>query len=149
MQTRLLAAQQRLEREKQEAQSKKIEGYFQVGSSLFGALFGRKLSSRTNVTKAASAVKSIGRATAQQGDVMRAEETLEELSAAKDALEADAKSAIDEVVTQYAPENLILESVEIPIRKGDTKIKLLAIAWVPWQVDENGIATPLANWTKA
>ena len=149
LQARLLTAQQRLEREKQEAQSKKLEGYFEVGSSLLGALFGRKRSSRTNVTKAASAAKSIGRATAQQGDVMRAEETLEELMAAKEALEADAKSAIDEVVAQYSPENLILESVEIPIRKGDTKIKLLAIAWVPWQVDENGIATPLANWTSA
>ncbi|XZE35291.1 ATP-binding protein [Pirellulaceae bacterium SH501] len=149
LQSRLLAAQQRLDREKQEAQSKKYEGYFNVGSSILGALLGRKLSSRANVSKAASAVKSIGRATAQQGDVMRAEETLEELLATKESLEREAEAAIEEVVSQYSPENLILESIEIPIRKGDTKIKLLAIVWVPWQIDEQGIATPLVRWSKA
>nr|MCU0715686.1 hypothetical protein [Pirellula sp.] len=149
LQTRLLAAQQRLEREKQEAQTKKFEGYFNVGSSILGALLGRKLSSRANVSKAASAVKSIGRATAQQGDVMRAEETLEELLAAKESLEREAEAAIEEVASQFAPENLVLERIEIPIRKGDTKMKLLAIAWVPWQIDEQGIATPLVAWGKA
>lgn len=149
LQTRLLAAQQRLEREKQEAQTKKFEGYFNVGSSILGALLGRKLSSRANVSKAASAVKSIGRATAQQGDVMRAEETLEELLASKESLEREAEAAIEEVASQFAPENLVLERIEIPIRKGDTKMKLLAIAWVPWQIDEQGIATPLVAWGKA
>jgi hypothetical protein len=37
----------------------------------------------------------------------------------------------------------VLEATEIPLRKADTKVKLLALAWVPWQIDSHGNATCL------
>ena len=144
-QTRLLAAQQRLDKQTEAAKSKQMEGIFNIGTSILGALLGNKLATKGNVTKAATAVRGFGRATAQQGDVMRAQETLGELQSAKDEIERQCQEEIDAVTGQFSVENLTLEAIDIPIRKGDTKIKLLALVWVPWQIDAQGIATSLVD----
>ena len=141
--TRILAAQQRLEKEKQQAKAKQYEGIFNIGTTILGALLGNKIASQTNVSKAASAVKGLGKVTAQQGDVMRAQETYEELMTAKDEMERQCQEEVETVTSQFSAENLALEAIDIPIRKADTKSKLLALVWVPWQIDSHGIATPL------
>ena len=120
-----------------------MEGFFNIGTTILGALLGNKIASKSNVSKAASAVKGLGRMTAQQGDVMRAHETYEELMAAKEELERQCQDEIESVSNQFSSENLALEAIDIPIRKADTKTKLLALVWVPWQVNSQGIATPL------
>jgi hypothetical protein len=120
-----------------------MEGFFNIGTTILGALLGNKVATKSNVSKAATAVRGLGKATAQQGNVMRAEETFEELMKAKDELERQCQDEIEAVTSQFSVENLQLESVDIPIRKADTKVKLLALVWVPWQVDPNGIATCL------
>jgi hypothetical protein len=145
LQTRLQAAEQKVAKQKEEAKSKQMEGFLNIGTSILGALLGNKLTSKTNVAKAATAVKSFGKVTSKQGDVMRAEETLEELISAKNELETQAKEEIEALAVQYSPENLALEAVDIPLRKSDTKVKLIALAWVPWQVNPNGIASPLID----
>ncbi len=142
-QTRILAAQQRLDKEKQQAKAKQYEGIFNIGTTILGALLGNKIASQRNVSKAASAVKGLGKVTAQQGDVMRAQETFEELMTAKDEMERQCQEEIETVTSQFSAENLALEAIDIPIRKADTKITLLALVWVPWQIDNNGIASLL------
>ena len=142
-QTRILAAQQRLEREQEGAKAKQMEGFFNIGTTILGALLGNKIASRGNVSKAASALKGLGKATAKQGDVMRAQETYEELMAAKDDLERQCQDEIESVSSQFSIENLALDSIDIPVRKADTKTKLLALVWVPWQVNGQGIASVL------
>lgn len=143
LQTRILAAQQRLHKEKEEAKSKQMEGIFNIGSTILGALLGNKIATKGNVSKAATAVRGLGKATTQQGDVMRAQETYEELVASKDEMEQQCQAEVDAISDQFSAENLALETVDIPIRKADTKVQLLALVWVPWQVDPQGIATEL------
>lgn len=143
LQTRLTTAQQRLNKEKEEAKSKQMEGIFNIGTTILGALLGNKIATRTNVSKAATAVRGLGKATTQQGDVMRAQETLEELLATKQEIEAECEAEVQSVTDQFSAQNLALETIDIPIRKSDTKIKLLSVLWVPWQIDAQGIATRL------
>ena len=143
LQTRILAAQQRLDKEKEAAKSKQMEGIFNIGTTILGALLGNKIATKGNVSKAATAVRGLGKATTQQGDVMRAQETYEELLASKDEIERQCQEEIDAVSSQFSAENLALETIDIPIRKADTKVKLLALVWVPWQIDSQGIATQL------
>ena len=50
---------------------------------------------------------------------------------------------IERVKRDFSVENLVLEPVEVPLRKADTKIKNLAFAWVPWQIDSQGNETCL------
>ncbi|MCU0710498.1 MAG: DUF853 family protein [Pirellula sp.] len=146
LQTKISAAELKLDKERQQSQSKKLEGFLNAGTSIFGALFGNKVSTRTRATKAATAVKSIGKATAASGDLARAEQTVDELVSMKEALELELETDVEAMAAQFAAENLELEPIEIPLRKSDTKIALVALAWIPWQVSQDGKATPLITF---
>ncbi len=145
LQSKLLAAQQRLDKEKEQAKSKQLDSIFNIGTTILGALLGNKITGSRNMSKAATAVRGLGQATTQQGSVMRAQETFEELAAAKEELEKQCSEEVDEVTSQFSAENLALESIDVPTRKGDTKIKQLVLAWVPWQIDGQGIASRLID----
>lgn len=146
LQTKISAAELKLDKERQQSQSKKLEGFLNAGTSIFGALFGNKVSTRTRATKAASAVKNIGKATAASGDLARAEQTLDELVSMQQALELELENDIEQLASQFAPQNLELELIEIPLRKADTKIGLVALGWIPWQVSQDGTSTPLVSF---
>ena len=44
---------------------------------------------------------------------------------------------------RFDDKNLELESLEVPPRKSDLKAEDVIIVWTPWQVDQDGIASPL------
>ncbi|MCU0720808.1 MAG: DUF87 domain-containing protein [Pirellula sp.] len=146
LQTKISAAELKLDKERQQSQSKKLEGFLNAGTSIFGALFGNKVSTRTRATKAATAVKNIGKATAASGDLARAEQSLDELIEMNESLEQELESDVEELSSKFAPQNLELELIEIPLRKSDTKTDLVALAWIPWQIPQDGKATPLITF---
>jgi hypothetical protein len=143
LQSKITAAELKVEKEKETAKSKKLEGLLNVGTSILGAFLGNKISSRTKVTQAASAVKNIGKVTTSTGNLARAEQSYEELVMAKDEMEQELQAEIETLSERFSVENLALEAIDIPLRKADTKIKLVALAWVPYQITPDGIATPL------
>jgi hypothetical protein len=116
-----------------------------MGSSILGALLGNKVASKTNVSKAASAARGIGKAVQQRGDVGRVEETLESLQAEREQLEQECQAEIDQLSSAFSAENLQLETIEIPSKKSDIRVNLLTLVWIPWQIDSSGIATPLVD----
>jgi hypothetical protein len=146
LQTKISAAELRLDKERQQSQSKKLDGFLNAGTSIFGALFGNKVSARTRATKAATAVKNIGKATAASGDLARAEQSLDELVSMQNSLELELENDVELLASKFSPENLELEPIEIPLRKSDTKVNLVALAWIPWQVFQDGKATPLITF---
>jgi hypothetical protein len=120
-----------------------MDGLVNIGTSILGALLGGRGRSVPS-----SAVRDLTRASNKQGDIERAQESVEELVLQKNAMERDCRAELDAIESQFSIENLKLEATEIPLRKADTKIKVLALAWVPWQVDANGIVTPLVETAK-
>lgn len=116
-----------------------------VATSVLGAVMGNKIASKTNMTQMASAAKKIGQATGARGDVAQAEEVLQEILEMKQQMETECQEEVDRISHEFSAENLALEPIEIPARKTDTRVKLLALAWVPWQIDDDGIATPLVE----
>ena len=69
-----------------------------MGSSVLGALLGRKALSKTNVTKAASAAKAAGRAAQQRGNVGQAEGSLDVSQGKYAELEARFQEEVEELV---------------------------------------------------
>ncbi len=65
-------AKERLDREQAEYDKSKYDSLVSVGSSIFGALLGRKKLSRTNVGKMSTSARTVGRANQQRSDVERA-----------------------------------------------------------------------------
>jgi hypothetical protein len=145
LQTKIAAAQQKVEKETAEANQRWYGSMLDIGTSVLGAVLGNKIASRTNVTKVSSTFKKIGQATDAKTDVARAEQALQEIVEARELMEAECNIEVERISSQFSPENLVLESIEIPPRKTDTRIKQVSLVWVPWQIDPNGIATPLID----
>jgi hypothetical protein len=145
LESRIMTAQQKVEREQEKAKQKSMQSILNVGTSILGALLGNKIASKTNLTKVATAAKGIGSAVQGRGDVARAEESLTELLADREAMEKECQEEVDAITDRFSVASLALETIDIPIRKSDTRVKLLCLLWVPWQVDSQGIATPLVD----
>lgn len=145
LEKRIQTAQQKLDKEKEQSKAKMMDTVLGIGTSVLGALLGNKVASKSNLTKASSVAKGLGRVASERGDVARAEETLEELVIDKNNLEEQCQAEVDAIADKYSPANLALEMTEIPVKKTDTRVKLLGLLWIPYQIDPNGIASPLVD----
>ncbi len=140
LQSKVTVAQQRVDKLVDEAKAKRMDGLVNLGTSIFGALLGNK--SRSG-SRTSSAVRDLTNAANKGSDISRAQDTLDELVLQKNEMERECMADIERVKRDFSVENLVLEPVEVPLRKADTKIKNLALAWVPWQIDSQGNETCL------
>ncbi len=142
IQGKIRAAQERVARESAQSRESMISSAISIGTTVLGAMFGRKLTSRTNVSKTGTAMRSIGRASAQHSDVAIAQEKVEHLQQELDELEAEFQKSLAAVKEQFQPENIQLEELTVKPRKSDIAVQDVALAWTPWTVDASGIAQP-------
>jgi len=141
LQERIRKAQQAVEREQAQARQAGLQTAVNVGSTLLGALLGRKAVSATTVGKAATAAKSMGRASQQREDIARAEETVEALQKQLEELQAqfDAEAhALAEVTDQLLTDT---DHVTVKPRKTDISVQLVSLVWMPHWQDEGGNLT--------
>jgi hypothetical protein len=97
-----------------------------VGLTLAGALFGRKLGSVTNLRRASQTARSATRATQEHADVSRAQEELAELKEKRAQLDAE---LTEKTSVLAGSTDLKLETLSLPPRKSDIRIERLALAW--------------------
>jgi len=128
---RIDRARQKVEREKAEAQNKSMQTYVSIGSAVLGALLGRKVASSTTIGRAASSMRSASRSARQQADVAHAEESLATLEDRRRQLEDEVNDELERIRIETAPEQLVLEEIEIPARKTDIAVDDVVLAWVP------------------
>ncbi|MEM6979130.1 MAG: ATP-binding protein [Planctomycetota bacterium] len=143
LESKIRTAEERISRESDQYESAKMSSMLNFGASLLGAFMGRKLASRTNVSKMSTAARGATRVAQQRGDVQRAEAALGQLQLDMEALEDDLRREIDELGETYDVQSMPLESMSLPPRKSDLKVGELTILWTPWQVDEHGDAQRL------
>ena len=143
LQTKVAMAQQKLDKLVDDAKSKRMDGLVNISTSILGALLGNKSSRGSG---ASSAVRDWTSAASKDGDIARAQSSLEELILQKDEMERECIADVERIKRDYSVENLVLEPIEIPLRKADTKIRQIALAWVPWQIDDRGNATCLVEF---
>ncbi|HJN19125.1 MAG TPA: hypothetical protein QGH10_26745 [Armatimonadota bacterium] len=140
---RIRRAEDKVSREKSEANQHALQATISVGATLVGALFGRKLTSQRNVSRATSALRGAGRSMQQRDDVGRAKETLVEEQANLDALEEECRLAIADLQAQPDPSEFEVAELTVPPRKSDTMMRAFGLVWVPWAIDESGPPQPL------
>src|SRR5690606_2801120 len=100
---RIAAAEQRLAREQEQYSQRKVQAAISIGASVVGALFGRKLGSATNVGRATTAARGVGRIADERSDVARAQEGLETL---REQLAALARALAGELARRPAPRDV-------------------------------------------
>lgn len=133
-------AEQRVDREKSQYRQHQMQTVISFGTSILGALFGRKLASATNVSRAASAMKGVGRSMEQRSDIGRAEENTDQIEEKISKLEAEFQEEVAQIEHKSAADQLPVEAVGVQPRKSDIAIGTVCLLWTPWHVGGDGIA---------
>jgi Helicase HerA, central domain len=128
LQDKLARAMQKREQEAAQANQKKLEAVVNVGMGVLGALFGG--GRRTTVSAASRAVKSASQAFGQQGDVGRADDTVEAIQAQLNELNTQLEAELTALEAGNPDE--ALEEVRLKPKSTDINLELLVLAWVPY-----------------
>ena len=125
-------AMDKVESEKSQASSARMSTIVQIGSSLLGALLGRKsgVSAATSVIKGTS-VSSVSRAWKESRDAASAEQELDRLKAEMGELEQKLGDETQRIRDQYDPATLVLETVKLTPTKKDIQPTATGILWLP------------------
>lgn len=135
---RVRKAEQAIEREKDQANSSKMQTAISFGATLLGAFTGGKVASRSNLGRASSAIRGVSRSMQQGSDVKRAEDTLDAYKQAYDELEEELKVEIEALEEKLVNSTDVVETIEIAPKKTDINVKLVGLLWEPVRVDERG-----------
>ncbi|MDF1702668.1 MAG: hypothetical protein P1V36_16080, partial [Planctomycetota bacterium] len=142
LQERIRKAEQRIEVEKDQYSQARTSSIISWAGTILGAIFGRNVISKGNVSKAGTAARSSGRASQQKADIARAEADAKERREELEELEAQFESELDALQDKLDPSSYEVEAAPIRPRKSDIGAEPVILAWTPWTVDEAGIATP-------
>lgn len=130
LENKIRLSQERIEREKAQAEQQKIGTYVSVGATLLGALLGRSARVGT-VGRAATAAKSMSRIGKESAEVQRAKDSLENLQEQLKALQEQFDEALAPLRLDVDPMSLDLHPNIIRPRKSDIIIDTIGICWVP------------------
>ncbi|HUQ71143.1 MAG TPA: ATP-binding protein, partial [Planctomycetaceae bacterium] len=142
VQEKIRKAEQKLEKEKAQASSSTVSAAIQFGTSVLGAMFGRKLASTTNLTRAATSARSAGRALEQRQDVGQANENIETLKQQLIDLNEAFETETAKLQDGTAADGLVFDEVLIKPKKTDITVTKVVLAWTPWIVTAAGDSTP-------
>jgi len=139
---RIRRAEERVDREKSQVRQHGLQTAISFGTTILGALFGRKKASVGNVGRAASALRSAGRTARERGDVSRAEENVDALKQQLIDLNAEFESEVAQIQSTADVESLALEEVAVRPKKSDITVASCALIWRPYVVTRDGQASP-------
>ena len=120
LQARLLRAQERVEKESNDATSSMID----TGIAVLGALFGSK-----TPTKIGRAFKKGSDILKERGDVSRAEARVLKVQDDMEELEYELEEKIDQLSEKYSVESCEIETFILKARKTDIEVKSCALVW--------------------
>jgi hypothetical protein len=139
---RLRRAEQAVQREAGQARTAKISTALAFGSTLLGAFLGRKAFSTTNISKAATAMKGVGRSVEQSQDVARAGETVDAIKQQLAELDAQFHAEAAALEAGGDPASDTFETIGLRPNKANISVKLVALAWTPHRRDASGQLVP-------
>jgi hypothetical protein len=142
LQDQLRRAQERREREKSQLSQQKMQTAVSIGTSILGALLGRKAMSATNVGRVGSAARSASRIGRESGDVARAEEGIEVLQQRLADTQREVDAEVARLESTLDAVSIALRAVEVPARKSDIAVGEVALVWAPWRKGADGFPAP-------
>jgi hypothetical protein len=128
---RVRKAEQKVEREEEQASAQRMNTYMSIGTTVLSALLGRKKMSRSTMGRASTTIRTMSRSTKERQDVERA---LEDLSTREEdlrELERELEEEVDNLKERLDPDSSNLETIEVKPRRTDVNVRLVALAWVP------------------
>ncbi|ADB18841.1 conserved hypothetical protein [Pirellula staleyi DSM 6068] len=136
-------AEQKVAKEKAQANEQMMSSVVSIGTSILGAMFGRKLASSTNLGRASTGMKSISRAARERQDISQAEDSVEACVEKLKTLETEFQDETKKLQDQFQADAVNLEQVEIAPKKADCDIDSVILVWLPTAQTSTGVITPL------
>ena len=131
LEERVRKARARVEKEKEQASSQKLKTAISFGTALLSVFTGRQGVSKTDLNRAGSAFRGLGRSREQSQDVDRAEETVEALLEQIEDLNQELEQKVDEVSDRYDATREELSVVACRPRRSDIEVRRVALLWIP------------------
>jgi hypothetical protein len=142
LQDQIRRAEERREREKSQLSQQKMQTAVSIGSSILGALLGRRAISATNVGRVGTAARSATRIGRESQDVARAEEGLEVLQQRLKDTQVEVEAEVARLESTLDATTLSLRAIEVPARKADIAVGEVALVWTPWRKGADGFPAP-------
>ena len=138
LQDRIRRASLAVERESAQASQQKLQTAISFGTTLLGAFLGRKAVSVSSLGRATTAARGVSRSMKEQGDIARAQESVEALQGDLAALEAQLQSETQALEAKLDAQNEQLETIAIKPKKTNITVQLVGLAWTPFWRNESG-----------
>jgi len=142
LKSKIQTAEERVDREKNQAQQQKLQSAISIGSTVLGAFLGRKRLSKTSVSRAGTAIKNAGRASKEATDVKQAEENLARLQLELQELENEFQQELESGADRFDALKEPLESFDLRPRKTDIQLDGFGLVWVPYWRQKDGKELP-------
>jgi hypothetical protein len=142
LQERIRRGQERVGKEKSQYDQQKMQTAVSMGATVLGALFGRKVASVGTVGRATTTMRGMGRASREKQDVARAARDLEALEQQLADLEVEFQEEVAVLGDAVSVDAFEVKEVVIRPRKTDIAIGHFGLVWLPWTVDDDGMAEP-------
>lgn len=119
-------AETTVQQKQQNVTSRRIETVLNVGTTLMGALLGRRTG-----RSAATTVRDLGSTSKEKTSAAIAETRLEDAKREYEDLERDFNRQMADVAAKSNVDQLTIETITIPPRKTDISIEEFCVVWVP------------------
>ncbi len=118
LQEKLRRAQQSVAREEEQASAQKTQTAISFGTTVLGALFGRKTLSASTLGRATTAVRGVGRSSKEAQDVARAKENVDSVQAQLEEMDTTLYADIAALEATYHPATEPLETISLKPKRG-------------------------------
>jgi len=130
LQNQMRRAEERIERERSQLSQQKMQTALSVGTSILGALLGRRALSASSVGRAGTAARQAGRIGKESEDVTRAEQGRDVLEQRLRDLQNELEQQMERLRTELDPATVEIQTIAIKPRKSDTVVETMALVWV-------------------
>ncbi len=130
LQERIRRAEQAVQREKEQAEQRKMQTAVSFGATLVGAFLGRKSITGT-LGRATTAARDVGRTMKEGKDIDRAQDTVEALREQLKGIEAEFKAEVEALEGTIDPMTERLDKIALVPKVASASVQLLTLVWIP------------------
>ena len=134
----LRKAEEKVAIQKEQVNSQSMYTAISFGTSILGALFGKRTTTAGNVSKAGTTMRNATKIGKERSDVSRAEEERDIKEKKLKDLEDEFNAEIAEQGGLTKAEDLSVEEYPIRPRKTDIQVDEVSLAWVPLSLSKDG-----------
>jgi hypothetical protein len=121
----------RVEREQAQYGQQKMSTAISFGTTLLGALLGRRAMSAGTMGRAATTMRGVGRAGKEKTDIQQAEEALAATKQRLETMQQELENELQRIQDENHVDRMTIDTKSIRPRKSDITVTAFGLGWLP------------------